>query len=205
MARLALRVLRFGSCSLITHSPRQEKSTRPWSTPGPAHPPTTNGWPRNGVDVKGRIVLVHSAGPYRYRGLAAFTAQQFGAAAVLMFRLRDPDYRSPVPGMDAVAMHAIERGSILYDFFYPGDPETPGWASLPGARRLPRDQLPTLPRIISVPISARQRRTDAVDARRALGSPAMGIRRHCARTSVRVQRRFGSGCATTTRSGRSGR
>jgi N-acetylated-alpha-linked acidic dipeptidase len=56
--------------------------------------------------------------------------------------------------MDAVAMHAIERGSILYDFFYPGDPETPGWPSVPGARRLARDQLPTLPRIISVPLSA---------------------------------------------------
>ena len=109
-----------------------------------------------GIDVKGRIVVVHSSGPYRYRGLAAFTAQQFGAAAILMFRLRDPDYEAKLPGMDmdAVAMNAIERGSILYDFFYPGDPETPGWPSLPGARRLPRGQLPTIPRIVSVPISA---------------------------------------------------
>jgi N-acetylated-alpha-linked acidic dipeptidase len=121
---------------------------------GPGAPADYEWLATHGVDVKGRIVLVHSAGPYRYRGLAAFTAQQFGAAAVLMFRLRDQDYRSSVPGMDAVARDGIERGSILYDFFYPGDPETPGWPSVPGARRLARDRLPTLPRIISVPISA---------------------------------------------------
>jgi N-acetylated-alpha-linked acidic dipeptidase len=106
------------------------------------------------IDVKGRIVVVHFDGAYRYRGMAAYTAQQFGAAAILMFRLRDPDYHPSVPGMDAVAMNGIERGSILYDFFYPGDPETPGWPSLAGARRLPREQLPTLPRIVSVPVSA---------------------------------------------------
>jgi N-acetylated-alpha-linked acidic dipeptidase len=139
---------------------------------GPGAPADYEWLARNGVDVKGRIVLVHSAGPYRYRGLAAITAQQFGAAAVLMFRLRDPDSRSPVPGMDAVAANAIERGSILYDFFYPGDPETPGWASLPGARRLPRDQLPTLPRIISVPISARS----AELVLSALGGPSAPMR-----------------------------
>ena len=121
---------------------------------GPGAPADYEWLARQGIEVKGRIVLVHSTGPYRYRGLAAFTAQQFGAAAVLMFRMRDKDSRSSVPGMDAVAMHGIEHGSILYDFFYPGDPETPGWASLPGARRLPRDQLQPLPRIISVPVSA---------------------------------------------------
>ena len=117
-----------------------------------------------GVDVKGRIVLVHSTGVYRYRGLAAFTAQQFGAAAVLMFTVREKaaSATSP-PGHDATAMAGIERGSILYDFFYPGDPETPGWASVPGARRLPRSEARTLPRIISVPISA-------VDARLILST-----------------------------------
>ena len=118
---------------------------------------------KRGVDVKGRIVLVHSAGAYRYRGLAAFTAEQSGAAAVLMFTVRDQASATSAPGFDATAMRGIERGSILYDFFYPGDPETPGWASLPGARRLPRSEVRTLPRIVSVPLSA-------VDARLILST-----------------------------------
>ena len=171
---------------------------------GPGAPADYEWLATHGVDVNGRIVLVHSAGPYRYRGLAAFTAQQFGAAAVLMFRLRDQDDRSGVPGMDAVAMRAIERGSILYDFFYPGDPETPGWPSVPGARRLARDRLPTLPRIISVPIAA----TTAELIRRpsaALRLPCIGDMRHCARTSARVPHRFGSRSAMMMLSGRSGR
>ena len=122
---------------------------------GPGTPADYEWLARRGVDVKGRIVLVHSTGVYRYRGLAAFTAQQFGAAAVLMFTVREKavSATSP-PGYDATAMAGIERGSILYDFFYPGDPQTPGWASVPGARRLPRSESRTLPRIISVPISA---------------------------------------------------
>ena len=172
---------------------------------GPGAPADYEWLATHGVDVNGRIVLVHSAGPYRYRGLAAFTAQQFGAAAVLMFRLRDQDDRSSVPGMDAVAMRGIERGSILYDFFYPGDPETPGWPSVPGARRLARDRLPTLPRIISVPIAATTRRTDPVDPRRPFGSRALGI------CDIALARRPGCGTGSgqgpqsMMRSGRSGR
>ena len=36
---------------------------------GPGAPTDYEWLARHGVDVKGRIVLVHSAGPYRYRGL----------------------------------------------------------------------------------------------------------------------------------------
>ena len=131
---------------------------------GPGTPAAYEWLARRGIDVKGRIVLVHSTGAYRYRGLAAFTAQQLGAAAVLMFTVRDKaDGATSAPGFDATATAGIERGSILYDFFYPGDPETPGWASVPGARRLPRSEARTLPRIISAPISA-------VDARMILST-----------------------------------
>ena len=171
---------------------------------GPGAPADYEWLAVHGVDVKGRIVLVHSAGPYRYRGLAAFTAQQFGAAAVLMFRLRDQDDRSGVPGMDAVAMHAIERGSILYDFFYPGDPETPGWASLPGARRLARDQLRRCPES-SACRSPPRRPKRSCRPSAALLLRSVGDTRRGARTSVRVQRRFASESATMMRSGRSGR
>ena len=50
--------------------------------------------------------------------------------------------------------HVIERGGIPYDFIVPGDPLTPGWASVPGARRIDAAEAASLPRIISVPISA---------------------------------------------------
>src|SRR5262249_52329040 len=43
----------------------------------------------HGVDVRGKIVLLRYAVPYSYRGYKVFTAQQRGAAAVLMFS--DPD------------------------------------------------------------------------------------------------------------------
>jgi hypothetical protein len=31
----------------------------------------------------------------------------------------------------------IQRGAITYDFMVPGDPLTPGWESVPGAKRIP--------------------------------------------------------------------
>jgi hypothetical protein len=31
----------------------------------------------------------------------------------------------------------IQRGAITYDFMVPGDPLTPGWASVPSAKRIP--------------------------------------------------------------------
>ena len=50
--------------------------------------------------------------------------------------------------------HIIERGGVPYDFIVPGDPLTPGWASVPGAPRIDAAEAASLPRIISVPISA---------------------------------------------------
>jgi N-acetylated-alpha-linked acidic dipeptidase len=137
--------------------------TAPVVYAGPGTPADYEWLARRGVDVKGRIVLVHSTGVYRYRGLAAFTAEQSGAAGVLMFTVRDKAGAASAPGLDAAAMRGIERGSILYDFFYPGDPETPGWPSLPGAKRLSRSEVRTLPRIINTPLSA-------VDARLILST-----------------------------------
>ena len=52
----------------------------------------------------------------------------------------------------------IQRGAITYDFFYPGDPLTPGYASLPGAKRIPLDDSPQIPKIASLPLSYRDAR-----------------------------------------------
>jgi N-acetylated-alpha-linked acidic dipeptidase len=114
-----------------------------------------------GVDVRGAIVLVRSSSPGGYRGFKAYTAQQRSAAGILIYS--DPEdggtssgrgYPDGPWGPDG----RIERGGIIYDFIAAGDPLTPGWASLPGAKRLSRADLPTLPRIVSAPISARDAR-----------------------------------------------
>ena len=47
----------------------------------------------------------------------------------------------------------IQRGGIVYDFRVPGDPLTPGWASVPGAPRIKPADAVSLPKIVSVPLS----------------------------------------------------
>ena len=109
-----------------------------------------------GIDVRGRVVLVcSSTGAYRYKGLAAFTAQEHGAAAILMYSDAGIGSGNTVPDAET----RIERGSILYDFIVPGDPLTPGWPSLPGAKRISAKGASSLPGILSTPISARDART----------------------------------------------
>jgi len=115
-----------------------------------------------GIDVRGKIVLLRYSIPYSYRGYKVFTAQERGAAAVLMYT--DPMDEGDARGPD----DRIQRGGVGFDFFAPGDPLTPGWASTPGARRLAREDARALPAIVSVPISAR----DAQVILQALGGPA---------------------------------
>ena len=170
---------------------------------GPGTPADYEWLARRGVDVKGRIVLVHSTGVYRYRGLAAFTAQQFGAAAVLMFTVREKaaSATSP-PGHDATAMAGIERGSILYDFFYPGDPQTPGWASVPGARRLPRSEVANAPSHHQRADLRRRRAADPVDSRGPGCTGMVGAR--CGARPRRTGCGTGSGQSADRRHGPAG-
>ena len=111
---------------------------------------------RQGIDVRGKVVLVRHSGPRRYRGAAVWTAEQHGAAGILMY----PDPRDEDPGKGSpyadrfVAESRIERGSVAYDFVVPGDPLTPGWSSIAGAKRIDRGAAASLPKILSIPLSA---------------------------------------------------
>jgi N-acetylated-alpha-linked acidic dipeptidase len=111
---------------------------------------------RHGIDVKGKIVLVRYSNPYSYRGFKALTAQRMGAAGMLVYSDPAEDgYKQGKVYPDGPwgpETH-IQRGSITYDFIVPGDPQTPGWASVPGAKRIPKDEAQSLPRIMAVPIS----------------------------------------------------
>ena len=114
-----------------------------------------------GIDVRGKIVLVRYSVPYSYRGFKALTAQQRGAAAILIYSdpAEDGAKKGAVypDGPWGNESH-IQSGGIPYDFMVPGDPLTPGWASVPGARRIPAGEAASLPTIISAPLSARDAR-----------------------------------------------
>ncbi len=113
---------------------------------------------KNGIDVKGKIVLVRYSNPYSYRGFKALTAQREGAAAILIYSdpAEDGYTRGKVypDGPWGPESH-IQRGAITYDFIVPGDPLTPGWAALPGARRIPVAEARSVPAIMAVPLSWR--------------------------------------------------
>ncbi|HXO60905.1 MAG TPA: M28 family metallopeptidase [Candidatus Acidoferrales bacterium] len=111
---------------------------------------------KNGIDVKGKIVLVRYSNPYSYRGFKALTAEKNGAAALLIYS--DPAEDGYVKGKVfpdgpwGPETH-IQRGAITYDFIVPGDPLTPGWASVPGAKRIPENEARSLPHIVALPLS----------------------------------------------------
>jgi N-acetylated-alpha-linked acidic dipeptidase len=111
---------------------------------------------RNGIDVRGRIVLVRYSNPYSYRGFKALTAEREGAAGLLIYSdpAEDGYERGAVfpEGPWGPESH-IQRGAITYDFIVPGDPLTPGWPSRPGAPRVKPEEARSLPRIAGLPLS----------------------------------------------------
>jgi N-acetylated-alpha-linked acidic dipeptidase len=111
---------------------------------------------RKGIDVKGKIVLVRYSNPYSYRGFKALTAEREGAAAMLVYSDPAEDgykHGKVFPDGPWGPETHIQRGAITYDFIVPGDPTTPGWASIAGARRIPADEARSLPKIIALPLS----------------------------------------------------
>lgn len=111
---------------------------------------------KQGIDVKGKVVLVRYSNPYSYRGFKALTAQREGAAAILIYS--DPAEDGFKKGKTDPAgpwgpEYHIQRGAITYDFMVPGDPLTPGWASVPGAKRIPVEEAVSIPKIMALPLS----------------------------------------------------
>src|SRR5213594_1412641 len=113
---------------------------------------------KNGISVKGKIVLVRYSNPYSYRGFKALTAQREGAAALLIYSdpAEDGSARGKVfpDGPWGPESH-IQRGAITYDYIVPGDPTTPGWASVPGAKHIAPEEAHSLPKILALPLSWR--------------------------------------------------
>jgi len=116
---------------------------------------------RHHISVKGKIVLVRYSNPYSYRGFKALTAEREGAAGLLIYSdpAEDGYKRGKVfpDGPWGPETH-IQRGAITYDFLVPGDPLTPGWASVEGARRIPIEEAVSVPKIMAVAMSWRDAR-----------------------------------------------
>jgi len=123
-----------------------------------------------GIDLRGKIAIVRYSNPYSYRGFKALTAEARGLKALLIYSDPQEDgYRRGLtfPNGPWGPESHLQRGAISYDFIVPGDPLTPGWASVEGARRIPLEEATSVPKIIAVPISA----NDAIPLLKALGGP----------------------------------
>jgi len=110
-----------------------------------------------GVDVKGKIVLVRYG--QNFRGVKVFDAQEHGAAGVIIYSdPADDGWRrgDKYPDGPWRPDTGAQRGSVGYMFEFPGDPTTPGIASvpsLPDSQRVSPEQSTQLPKIPSTPIS----------------------------------------------------
>jgi N-acetylated-alpha-linked acidic dipeptidase len=145
--------------------------TAPVVYAGSGNPADYDWLANHGIDVRGKIILVRYSVPYSYRGFKALTAEQHGAAGILIYSDPADDGfakgKTYPDGPWGPESH-IQRGGVVYDFRVPGDPLTPGWASLPGARRIRAADAVSLPKIMSAPLSWR----DAQIILGALDGPA---------------------------------
>jgi N-acetylated-alpha-linked acidic dipeptidase len=109
------------------------------------------------VDVRGKIVLVRYG--QNFRGVKVFVAQEHGAAGVIIYSDPFDDGWRRGDKYPQGPWHpdtAVQRGSVGYMFEFPGDPTTPGVASvpsLPESQRISPEQSAQLPKIPVTPLS----------------------------------------------------
>ena len=109
------------------------------------------------IDVHGKIVLVRYG--QNFRGVKVFVAQEHGAAGVIIYSDPFDDGWRRGDKYPQGPWHpdtAVQRGSVGYMFEFPGDPTTPGVASvpsLPESQRISPEQSAQLPKIPVTPLS----------------------------------------------------
>jgi N-acetylated-alpha-linked acidic dipeptidase len=109
---------------------------------------------REGISVKGRIVLTRYGGGWR--GLKPKLAYEHGAVGCLIYSdPRDDGYGvgDIYPKGGYRPRDAVQRGSVQDLTLYSGDPLTPGVGAVPGAKRLALKDAKTLLKIPVLPIS----------------------------------------------------
>ncbi len=109
------------------------------------------------VDVHGKIVLVRYG--QNFRGVKEFVAQEHGAAGVIIYSDPfDDGWRrgDKYPAGPWRPDTGVQRGSVGYMFEFPGDPTTPGIASLPSlpeTKRISAERSAQMPKIPVTPLS----------------------------------------------------
>ena len=107
------------------------------------------------IDLHGKIVICRYG--VNFRGVKVYLAEQRGAAGVLIYSDPQDDgyYKGDAyPNGPWRPETGVQRGSVQFLMKYPGDPETPGFAStvdLPDSARI--SPAGNQPHIISIPIS----------------------------------------------------
>ena len=122
-----------------------------------------------GVSVRGKIVIARYGGSWR--GIKVKVAAEHGAIGCLIYSdPRDDGYwgNDVYPKGPMRPWQGVQRGSVMDMPLYPGDPLSPGWASVPGAgKRLAMSEAQTLEKIPDLPLSY----GDALPLLRNLGGP----------------------------------
>jgi len=109
------------------------------------------------VDVHGKIALVRYG--QNFRGVKEYVAQEHGAAGVIIYSDPfDDGWRrgDKYPAGPWRPDTGVQRGSVGYMFEFPGDPTTPGIASLPSlpdSKRVSAEHSAQMPKIPVTPLS----------------------------------------------------
>jgi N-acetylated-alpha-linked acidic dipeptidase len=109
------------------------------------------------IDVRGKIVLMRYG--QNFRGVKEFIAQQHGAAGVILYSdPYDDGWRrgDKYPDGPWRPDTGVQRGSVGYMFEFPGDPTTPGFASLPSlpeSKRVAPAESAQTPKVPVTPLS----------------------------------------------------
>jgi N-acetylated-alpha-linked acidic dipeptidase len=109
---------------------------------------------RNGIDVKGKIVIARYGGSWR--GIKPKVAAEHGAVGCIIYSdpRNDGFYQGDVyPKGSWRNENGVQRGSVMDMPTYPGDPLTPNVGAVKGAKRLEIKDAKTLTKIPVLPIS----------------------------------------------------
>ncbi len=109
---------------------------------------------KQGIDVKGKIVIARYG--KSWRGIKPKVAAEHGAIACLIYSDPHEDgyFESDIyPKGPMRPPEGAQRGSVMDMPLFPGGPLSPGWASEPGSKRLPRAEAKGLMKIPVLPLS----------------------------------------------------
>jgi N-acetylated-alpha-linked acidic dipeptidase len=109
---------------------------------------------RLGISVKGAIVIARYGGSWR--GIKPKVGAEHGAVGCLIYSDPSGDgyFQGDVfPAGAFRPPEGVQRGSVMDDTLYPGDPLTPGVGATKDAKRLPLKDVQTITKIPVLPLS----------------------------------------------------